>query len=471
MKKIPIFRKPVIFAFLISISYWLYLLLTTRMGIVWDAADYEALGKMLTEQGWVEFFRSGLHREPFYPALVAFSMKLGGVLGISYQLTQAAVQLFLLFLTQLLALRILRLLKINDLVCFFTVLYLGISPALVNSALSLYSEIATYPFILAIMLLLYRSWLSFFEAKPRIIRFAIGAGLLFALMLLNKGIFELLTPVFFFFLLVLALLTGERKVIARVFTYSLAALAVFYSLAVSYKSVNKIFNGRFAVTERGAWMFYGSTAQKTQALTCRRSLAALVSVPGKGVCESFFTREECEPWSFQSADAFGLLKVNELSGGGTGSAELDKSLISLSMRKITQNPLQYILFTVLEGAKMFFWESTQIGFVAYPSPLARLFTWTPLKNGLRLGVSFLTIFSLAYLAALIRRQKKNALRTENPLLFLCLCLLFILTFIGSYSIVHIITRYALPIAPLYLIVIAYVLHKLFFSRTAANKQI
>jgi len=63
-----ILANPINIAFLISVIYWIYLVLNTRMIIEYDAIAYESLGKMLAQQGWVEFFRSGPHREPFYPA-------------------------------------------------------------------------------------------------------------------------------------------------------------------------------------------------------------------------------------------------------------------------------------------------------------------------------------------------------------------------------------------------------------------
>ena len=131
-KNFLLFRNPINLAFLISIFYWTYLFLTSRMSISCDAVTYESLGKTLAQQGWVEFFKIGPNREPLYPALVAFSMGLGKAFGISYQSIQVLIQLLLLFLTQILILQIMRLLKINKLITALTILYLGISPAIVN---------------------------------------------------------------------------------------------------------------------------------------------------------------------------------------------------------------------------------------------------------------------------------------------------------------------------------------------------
>lgn len=463
------FQNPINLAFAVSVLYWIYLVSTSRMIIVYDAVNYEFLGKMLAQQGWVEFFKTGPNREPFYPALVASSMYLGKIFGISYQLVQVLIQLSIIFLTQILTLRILRILKINNLLSALTILYLGISPAIINSALSLFSEITTYPLILAGMLLVYRSWLSFAKAKFRIILLAIATGLLFVLMILNKGIFELVTPIFFFLFIFSVLLTRNRKFIVNAFVYLVVVLGIFYSLVNGYKSANEIFNGHFTITNRGAWALYGSTARRMEPLTSERFLTALAYVPGKGVCYSIFGEEKCSFWSFQKADEFGSQKISELNRSNMPPEVVDSTLVSLSIQKVLQNPAQYVLFVALEGSRMFFWESTQIRFVEYPFILGKLFDWGPFKNGLRLVMAFLTLLAFAYLGAVIWRGKKNILKAESPLLFLYLCLLFIFSFISSYLLFGIIVRYLLPIVPLYLIIITYVFQKLCF-RVSRKKE-
>jgi hypothetical protein len=141
---------------------------------------------------------------------------------------------------------------------------------------------------------------------------------------------------------------------------------------------------------------------------------------------------------------------------------LDIVFLALSKQEIMGNPLQYILLVTLEGSKMFFWESTQVGFVTYPVGLAKLFAWLPFRSGLRLAMAFLTFLAFVYLGVLLWQGRRNILKDENSFLFPYLCLLFIFSFVGSYSLFGIIVRYLLPIAPLYLIIITYVLQKVYF---------
>lgn len=454
------FQRSIFWAFLLSFIYWFYLVLSTHMVIKCDAIDYEALGKMLSQKGWLEYFRTGPNREPFYPALVALSVSLGKIFGISYQFIQVLIQFLFLLLTQLLTLRILRLLKINNILIAVIILYQGISPAIVNSALSLYSEISIYPFILAIILLIHKSWLSFSGPKNRVIFFAIITSLLFVIMILIKGIFQLVTPIFFFLFIVSVFYTRNRKIIVNAILYLIVFSTVFYPLTTLYKFTNKTFNGHFTIRSGGAEVLYIDTFTRMMPLTSERFFTALATVPGEGMCNSIFGKLKCRSWICSECYQAGLNQINKIEASVKFPESRTHTLILLTKQMILQNPAQYILFIILEGSKMFFWESTLIGFVEYSPWLTKFFTWPPLKDGLRLAISFLTFFAFVYLTGLILRSRKMIFKKENPLLFLYLCFLFIFSFVASHTIFCTITRYYLPLASLYLVIIAYVFQKI-----------
>src|SRR5437867_3879842 len=136
-----LFNLPLLACFLIPIGYWIYLLLTAKTIIVFDSVEYEHLGNMLYHQGWVEYFKTGPNREPLYPLFIAFSMKLADVFSLPYILILKVIQISILFLSQCLIYRLLKRLQIRETIVGLTILYWGISPAIVNSALSLYSEV------------------------------------------------------------------------------------------------------------------------------------------------------------------------------------------------------------------------------------------------------------------------------------------------------------------------------------------
>lgn len=453
--------NPIFWAFLISFIYWVYLALTSRMIIAFDACNYEDLGRILSGKHWLDYFLNGPGREPFYPLLISISMRLGNFFSFPYQMIQVFLQFLILFITQLLILRILRLLKISVWISTFTVFYLGVSPAMVNSALSLYSEIATYPLILAIILLMYKSWVSFPGQKAHIITLAIASGLTFVLMTLNKGIFEVITPVFVSLFFLSTLLTRNKQFILNAMKYLVIFSVVFYTLIMGYKLTNKILNGNFMITGRGGLTLYGSAARRVEPLTPERFLTALAYVPGEGICKSIFGQEKCYFWSLFKINEFGLRKIGELEAMGLRAEEIEKGAVRAALNKILQNPAQFNLLWFIEGFKMLFWESTQIGYVAYSPALTKFFCWLPLRNGLRFLMSILTFAALAYLVNFLLRERKNLFLSQgNIKIILFLIFLLIFLFCYAYALCIIIPRYAFPIVPLYLIIIAFAFQKI-----------
>src|SRR3989338_8297690 len=87
--KLSQFNSPVCLAFVVSFVYWGYLLFASKMVIVYDAMAFERLGKMIYQSGLVEYFRTGPHNEPFFPLLIAFSMRVADFSSIPYQTIQA----------------------------------------------------------------------------------------------------------------------------------------------------------------------------------------------------------------------------------------------------------------------------------------------------------------------------------------------------------------------------------------------
>ncbi len=460
------FKKPIFWSFIICLLYWTYLFFTSHMYISCDAISYEATGKLLQEKGWIEYFKTGPQREPFYPFLISLAMHLGSYFSISYQPIITIFQLLLLFLTQLLTLFILRLLKIKDLIISLTILYLGVSPAILNSALSLFSEIAIYPFILSLVLISYYSWLSFNKSKTRVIMLAIISGMIFYLTTLNKAIFEIITPGFIILVFLLSLLTRKKKFILNSLIYLLVTAAIFYSSIFAYKLTNKIFNDNFVITERGDLKLYGTAIRRTEPLTKEHFLVALAYVPGEGFCQNIFGKEKCSYWGFQEIDGIGFNKLAQLKNSGLESEKVSKLTIQLAIKKALQNPSQYTLFWLMEAVKMLFWESTNIGFVSYPRFLDKIFSWKLFKNSLRLSMFIATFISLLYLVGFLWERLKTIPNVDVPNqdIFLYFTAFLIFQFICTYSLFNTVTRYALPLAPLYLIIIAFFLQQVISKR-------
>ena len=433
--------------FLFSVVYWLYLGLTTRMDIIYDSVSYESLGRMIQTQGWVSYFTTGPNREAIYPFLIALSMHIEHLTGAAFVRIMAIFGVMIMFLTQVLTYKILRLLNIRDSVCALVLGFLALSPALNNAAFSLYSEIAAFPFVLGIVLTSYYAWEAINQNKGQK-AFFYGAllGISLAAATLIKAVFECITPAYLiiFFMTVYLMDKGSKKIVTILLC--LAATASFYYVPITnYKWLNLHYNGNFVITNRGSWALYGNTARRMEPLTPKRFAEALAYAPGEGVCNSLFGPKECDFWSYRQSDTFGYAKQNQLSHQNLSPEKINATLLSLSTQKVLHNPFQYALLTFIEGLKMFFWESTQVGFVDYPPWLQKIYNIKLLNNGLRFFVSLISLIAVVSLWFQALRSPKSPI---GPLIGM-LIFLYILFF----SFFFILTRYALPIAPLYLIAI------------------
>ncbi|OGX18964.1 MAG: hypothetical protein A2Y04_05135 [Omnitrophica WOR_2 bacterium GWC2_45_7] len=437
------------------------------MEIVHDAIGYEDLGTMLAQDGWLEYFRTGPHREPLYPFLISLSMRLAPRLSLSYQTIQALIQVAFLFLTQFLAARLMRRLGIRPVLILLTTLYIGFSPALVNSAFSLFSEIISYPLVLGIILIGSKSFDALLKNEFKGIQlffYAVSLGILFSLTTSVKGAFEYLS-LFLMLPFVLLILKGvfsrQRVLCLKAFLFFLTSLIITQSITGFYKMMNQRHNGYYTVTDRGAWMLYGAAEKRIQQLSPRKIAAGLAFSAGEGACLSAFSEEECNAWAFQTSDFIGMTKLLYFHAEGFSPKETNARLLALATQDMRKNPVRYLVATTIESTKMFFWESTRIGFVTYPPALNRLFNFSPFKNGLRFIMSFLTMLSFIYLCRRIVIHRKKVFASPTPetgiLLFI---FIQIIGFIGLYSLFSILTRYAFPIVPLYLILIACMLEAL-----------
>lgn len=451
------FVDPVIGAFWVTLGYLIYLGLSTQMVIAFDSIGYERLAKILYQNDWIGYFKDGPNREPLYPFVISFSMRLADLGGVPYQTILRFIQIAILVLTQVLTLWLLGKFQIRPIIKALTILYIGISPALVNSALSMYSEIVAYPLILGALLISVFAWQSLDRKNDpgKIALYGMALAVSFALLTLTKGICEVIFPVFllpFIYLLVQVIKKKDRRKTMAVTAFLLTAFLVYYSVIQGYKSLNEKYNGNFVLTDRGAWPLYGNTSRRMDDLTARQFLVAMAYVPGEGFCQKLFKEQECRYWSYRESDRRGMSKLDELTRMGLSGEEIKKKLMELSFQEILKNPFQYAFFMLLEALKMFFWESTRIGWVVYPAWLTGLFNFETFKNFLRLTVSVLSLFSFVFIAVQLFKKKREPANEEKTTLFFIFY--FITLFVGSHTFFFTLTRYSLPIAPLFVILLA-----------------
>ena len=444
--KRPLLPSSIVVVFLLSLAYWSYLGLTTRMDIIFDSVGYESLGRMISTHGWVSYFTTGPNREPVYPFLIAASMAFEHSTGLAYVRIMAFFGVLIMFLTQVLTYKILRLLNIRNGICILILAYLALSPSLNNSAFSLYSEIAALPFILGIVLTSFYAWEAIKQDKQQeALLYGALLGILLMAASFVKAVFECITPIYLAIFFATVFLTDKTRKITTVLLCMAAAICLFYAPITAYKQLNEHYNGNFVITNRGSWALYGNTTRRMEPLTFKRFAEALAYAPGEGVCNSIFGPPECDFWSYRKSDEFGYSKLNELNGQHLSAEKINTVMLGLSAQKALHNPFQYALLTLIEGSKMFFWESTQIGFVSYPHWLEKIYSIKILNNGLRFMVSLISLIAVLLLWSQAWKPQKSSIG------FLMGVLIFL--YILFFSFFFILTRYALPIAPLYLIAI------------------
>jgi hypothetical protein len=365
------------------------------------------------------------------------------------------IQFFFLFVTQLLTLSILNKLNIRPWIKALIIFYIGISPGLVNSALSLFSEIVTYPFILAIVLLSSHIWekaraLSY----KKIIISALALCALCIAITFSKAIFSYISFPFILTFLILALFffyKKDFKTAVKLLVFLVIVSIPFIFSIKAFKMANYHYNGLYAFSDR-TWLLFGNTDRRTRTMTPRLFWAGLSFIPGENICNSSFTKEECFYWSIMEADTFAYYKNVDMNKKGVKKEDWEKEYVSGSFKMIKHNPIQYSFFFVAESLKMFFWESTQIGTVIYPKWLENIFACMPIKNGIRLLLSFLTFISFIHLITTLLKNKKTILSSPSTQTSICFMIFtMIVVYIFFYSIVQIIPRYLFTIAPLYLI--------------------
>jgi hypothetical protein len=147
----------------------------------------------------------------------------------------------------------------------------------------------------------------------------------------------------------------------------------------------------------------------------------------------------------------------------TAPEDVDKIILSNAKRKIIEHPIQFVFLSSFDWIKMFFWESTKIGFVEYPSWMEKIYNQTLFKDSLRLFISLLSLGAFFGLLKLIRNPCKlfNIKNIPSQELWLRFTIgIIVLFYTGFHALFNTVPRWALPIAPLYLVIIGYVLQQL-----------
>lgn len=466
------FKHNLLIPIFVAFLYWVYLFFFSQMEITQDALGYESHARGIVQLGWQKYFNEGPGREPLYLFLISLSMHLAGILNMDYQFIQKIFQILILLLTQLLTLTYLKRINTPPSLILALLFYLGFSPAIVNSAFSLYSEILTYPLILGIVLISGRLWISLSKgSRNNILLLTLILGILSTLAVSVKAVLQYVLLFYFIILFILLIpqLLSKGKRSSLPWALALLIPIVFFSSFVYYfKITNLKTNGHFAYTTRGDWMVYATTHKRMSPMTPQRFQAFLYTILGDKVCQKYASPKECFYWSSEQDSLIGAAKSQKLRIKGVAENDINSTLYFLTKQEILQNPLRQAFFMFLEGIKLFLWESTQIGFVTYPPWLKAIFDNTLFKNSLRLFIFLLTLFSFIYLMITCIFHRKhlasNPFTSSETMTLVTFSLFFQLLFIIFYSLFTVLTRFSFPLVPLYLANISFFLQNAYFKK-------
>lgn len=439
------------------LSYWAFLALGSRIIIDGDIPGYIQLASVLKTNGLEGYLKTGPNREPIYPYLISLCMRLEEPLQRPFPFLVVYTQIIFLFLAQILTYVLLKKLRIHDYVTLAVVSYIGISPAIIHSTFTLYSEILIFPVVPLLFLFSYKFLESLKRPEWRSLFICIFMiSICFVFLVFVKAVFEIVVPLFMSFLFILGYQLLSQKTV-RYFFLVLLFLMTFYTPVLAYKALNQKYNGQFVLTDRGAWALYGQTARRMEPIDGRRLSAAFVFSSGWRNCLKIFTEKECQDWSFIPSDEIGARKRNELQKELL-PRETNNKLLKLSFEKIMENPYQYSTILAIEGLKMFFWETTLVQYVYFPQIVFSIYNLAPVFFLFNYIVPIITLVSFIYALMFLWKSRKNEEDMRRD--FVLLMIIFITIYVGVHSFFYILPRYILPISPLLLILVALFIERL-----------
>ena len=453
------------FFFFLLILSWVYILslaCTSQLLVVHDAVNFQDLGRLVREQGWAAYLEGGPTREPLYPFLVSLAYGSGQALGVSHISILVIFQIAIIAISQFLLLKVLRRLRIRDTIAWLIVIYFGVSPAILNSALSGYSEIVTFPLVLGLALAFIDGAAAVLNDNFRRTAWA-GAklGIFYFLIAMAKGTYEYIFPVFTALSLAglgFFILKRHYFLARRLGMFIIVAVFFFYVPLTGYKLLNKHYNGHFALTHRADQIIFNSASLRAQPITKDKIISGLASIPGQDFCTLLLTPEQCHFWTTGNLEGVGYTPEIVAVQKSLPHDEVQHFLTSQAKEQIFKHPLQFIILTAVDTVKLFFWETTHLGFVEYPDWIKNFFNAVWFQEFLRFALFGFSLAGFFYAAYFIITRRA----TSDPRIWILLPFLWLVTLhVGIYAVCSaVVPRHALAIAPIFLVLAAFFLENI-----------
>jgi hypothetical protein len=405
----------------------------------------------LQHQGWAGYFSGGPNREPLYPWFISMVLRLADGLKMDYTPVLLVGQVLVFLGTLWLLEKLSRNTGMGPGWRAGILCYAVFSPALVYTVFTEWSEIVACPLVLSVIFACTGAWRCLEQARKAGGRTALAWGAALGLSVLALTAVKAVMEVVAVFLVVpwvVVALRRRHKTSSRMALFVLLGfLAVYATGTTFYKWQNWRHNGQFVLTNRGSWALYGNTARRTAKLSSLQWRAAVFSIPTNGAeCGPLLkSPEACQYWTFVPSDKIGHQAAEQLRQQGLPLSKVDSALVAMSLAKIAEHPFQSTVLMCMEAMKFMFWEyNAWPQFAVYPAWLRHIYENRFLYAFLHYGMALLTstgfVFALRSLAA-------------SPEIFFMT--FFALLYIFFHSFFYCSGRYAMPLSPLFLILIAF----------------
>lgn len=452
----------ILWAFVLSSLYLVYLAFTTQMIVIFDAQDYESIGKLI-KSGWVNYYINGPQREPLFPLLIAFAMDLGEIFKTSYHNFIRVFSLLLFFVTQLIAAYSLKQLKVKDWIIALVVIYMALSGNIIGTTLGLWSEKMTFPFALLVIVLSVKLWEDLDKKTQgsgylRFFVLSLLLSLTFVCLTLTKGVTAFLFLVFmiifairFFFLFKR---DGIRTRWERCAVFFATTLTVFTVPILAQSQLNAKYNGQFTFTNRSDLIFFSEVNHRTEVMRLEYFLPGIVFQMNRDLCYNRFEKASCDFW----IDAPVLASV----------AHGD------SLQKIFAHPARYLAYTTVVFMGVTAWDHSNVSVIALPGWLEHFYWQTSIGRKMPTVVNTLTFFVFwgNVLFVLFHLKKiggtcQKGCSTDLVYVFFIFVFIFFLKGINAMGNIDVQMRIMLTVAPMFLVLIGYSLDRTikFFMKT------
>lgn len=456
-------------AFLICGIFWFFAFFLTDTVLVFDAVGYEDLGLGIINNGVFSYF-SGLKREIMFPLRVSWAMNIADVIGVSYLLINKILGLISLLIVQSVVLYFLNQCHVSRIIKFVTIIWIGVAPSSIKMAFEMFSEGFACLLVTLMIFAFYQLFKRFKEENVSwrsILIWSFLAGLMLVIVTLIKAIFEgvaILAALFGLLILLSCVMRRTDRWRRLIVVFSLVFGVYFLSIH-TYKSLNKVNNGEYAITGRSSWMFYGATALRTLPITAKEWEVGIKSSFLGHVYRCPYSYEECDFWSFWYSDRLGRDRFGELHSDGLSESEIKRQLYKEAFIKIGQKPIQFLGVLLYNFISKLGGSWLEVQFVAYPDWLDYWYYKVEVLNWPRLILRMLTLAAVGWASFYLLFSKKIKIIDQDPKkLFLQIALFFIFSHHLLYSFGPSLERYLLPFYAVNVVLIALMFNEVFKTK-------